>query len=31
MRRSVIGADDHEGRRSLFLRTMDLLGIGFDS
>ena len=31
MRRSVIGADDHEGRRSLFLRAMDTLGIGFDS
>ena len=31
MRRAVIHADDHEGRRSIFLRTMDLLGIGFDS
>ena len=31
MRRAVIGADDHEGRRSWFLRAMDLLGIGFDS
>ena len=31
MRRAVIGADDHEGRRSWFLRAMDMLGIGFDS
>jgi hypothetical protein len=31
MRRQVIGADDHEGRRSWFLRAMDTLGIGFDS
>jgi glycine/D-amino acid oxidase-like deaminating enzyme len=31
MRRAVIGADDHEGRRSWFLRAMDTLGIGFDS
>ena len=31
MRRSVIAADDHEGRRSWFLRAMDTLGIGFDS
>jgi glycine/D-amino acid oxidase-like deaminating enzyme len=31
MRRAVIGADDAEGRRSLFLRAMDTLGIGFDS
>ncbi len=31
MRRAVIGADEHEGRRSWFLRAMDALGIGFDS
>ncbi len=31
MRRAVIGADDHEGRRSRFLRAMDALGIGFNS
>ena len=31
MRREVIRADQHEGRRSLFLRAMDALGIGFDS
>ncbi len=31
MRRSVIGADDNEGRRSWFLRALDTLGIGFDS
>jgi glycine/D-amino acid oxidase-like deaminating enzyme len=31
MRREVIRADEEEGRRSLFLRTMDALGIGFDS
>jgi glycine/D-amino acid oxidase-like deaminating enzyme len=31
MRRAVIAADDHEGRRSWFLRAMDTLGIGFDS
>ncbi len=31
MRRAVIRADANEGRRSLFLRTMDTLGIGFDS
>jgi len=31
MRRAVIDADDHAGRRSWFLRAMDALGIGFDS
>jgi glycine/D-amino acid oxidase-like deaminating enzyme len=31
MRRSVIAADAHEGRRGLFLQAMDALGIGFDS
>ena len=31
MRREVIRADDHEGRRSLLLRALDTLGIGFDS
>jgi glycine/D-amino acid oxidase-like deaminating enzyme len=31
MRRAVIGADDHAGRRGWFLRAMDALGIGFDS
>jgi glycine/D-amino acid oxidase-like deaminating enzyme len=31
MRRSVIAADAHEGRRGPFLRAMDTLGIGFDS
>ena len=31
MRRAVIDADDHGGRRSWFLRAMDALGIGFDS
>ncbi|OGO57115.1 MAG: hypothetical protein A2V85_18095 [Chloroflexi bacterium RBG_16_72_14] len=31
MRREVIRADDHEGRRSLFLRALDTLGIGFNS
>lgn len=31
MRRAVISADDHEGRRGPFLRAMDALGIGFDS
>ena len=31
MRRQVIAADANEGRRSLFLRAMDALGIGFDS
>jgi glycine/D-amino acid oxidase-like deaminating enzyme len=31
MRRQVIAADEHEGRRGLFLRAMDTLGIGFDS
>ncbi len=24
-------ADEHEGRRNLWLRAMDLLGVGFDS
>ena len=31
MRRAVMDADDHEGRRGWFLRAMDALGIGFDS
>ncbi|MEO5965630.1 MAG: FAD-dependent oxidoreductase, partial [Candidatus Limnocylindrales bacterium] len=31
MRRAVIAADANEGRRGLFLRAMDVLGIGFDS
>jgi glycine/D-amino acid oxidase-like deaminating enzyme len=31
MRREVIRADQAGGRRSLFLRSMDALGIGFDS
>lgn len=31
MRRAVIDADDHAGRRSWFLRAMDALKIGFDS
>ncbi len=31
MRRAVIDADDHAGRRSWFLRAMDAIGIGFDS
>jgi hypothetical protein len=31
MRRAVIGADAHEGRRGRFLQAMDALGIGFDS
>jgi glycine/D-amino acid oxidase-like deaminating enzyme len=31
MRRQVIAADEHEGRRGWFLRAMDTLGIGFDS
>ncbi|HKF86033.1 MAG TPA: FAD-dependent oxidoreductase [Candidatus Limnocylindrales bacterium] len=31
MRRSVIAADAHEGRRGMFLQAMDALGIGFDS
>ena len=31
MRRAVIAADANEGRRGLFLRAMDALGIGFDS
>ena len=31
MRRAVIAADANEGRRGLFLRTMDALGIGFVS
>ena len=31
MRRQVIAADAKEGRRSVFLRAMDALGIGFDS
>jgi hypothetical protein len=31
MRRELDRADRDAGRRSLFLRTMDALGIGFDS
>ena len=31
MRNAVIGADVADGRRSLFLRAMDALGVGFDS
>lgn len=31
MRREVIRADEQEGRRSPFLRVLDMLGIGFDS
>ncbi len=31
MRDAVMGADAHDGQRSLFLRAMDALGVGFDS
>ena len=31
MRDAVIGADTADGQRSLFLRAMDALGVGFDS
>jgi glycine/D-amino acid oxidase-like deaminating enzyme len=31
MRDAVMGADARDGRRSLFLRAMDALGVGFDS
>jgi len=31
MRREVMRSDDADGRRSLFLRAMDALGVGFDS
>lgn len=31
MREAVMGADAHDGGRSLFLRLMDALGIGFNS
>jgi glycine/D-amino acid oxidase-like deaminating enzyme len=31
MRTAVIGADVDDGRRSLFLRAMDAIGVGFDS
>lgn len=31
MRRSLAAADEHEGRRDLWLRTMDRIGLGFDS
>jgi glycine/D-amino acid oxidase-like deaminating enzyme len=31
MRWSLDRADHHEGRRNLFLRTMDAVGLGFDS
>ena len=30
-RRELARADDHEGRRGLLLRTLDAIGIGFDS
>jgi glycine/D-amino acid oxidase-like deaminating enzyme len=30
-RRSIARADDHGGRRDLWLRTLDRLGLGFDS
>jgi hypothetical protein len=28
---SIARADSHEGRRNLWLRTLDRLGVGFDS
>jgi len=31
MRDAVMGADANDGRRGLFLRAMDALGVGFDS
>ncbi|MFN8630835.1 MAG: FAD-dependent oxidoreductase [Chloroflexota bacterium] len=31
MRDAVMDADAHDGQRSLFLRAMDALGVGFDS
>ena len=31
MRWALNRADHHEGRRNLFLRTMDAVGLGFDS
>jgi glycine/D-amino acid oxidase-like deaminating enzyme len=31
MRREVMRADEDDGRRSLFLRAMDAMGVGFDS
>jgi hypothetical protein len=30
-RRSIARADRDEGRRNLWLRTLDRLGVGFDS
>jgi hypothetical protein len=30
-RRSIAHADANEGRRNLWLRTLDRLGLGFDS
>jgi hypothetical protein len=30
-RRSIARADRHDGRRDLWLRTLDRLGLGFDS
>jgi hypothetical protein len=30
-RRSIARADAHEGRRDVWLRTLDRLGLGFDS
>jgi len=30
-RRSIAAADRHEGRRNLWLRTLDRVGLGFDS
>ena len=29
--RSIEHADDHEGRRNLWLRLLDLFNLGFDS
>jgi hypothetical protein len=28
---SIARADDHDGRRNLWLRTLDRFGLGFDS
>jgi hypothetical protein len=30
-RRSIARADEHEGRRDIWLRVLDRLGLGFDS
>ena len=30
-RRSILAADAHEGRRNLWLRTLDRFGLGFNS